>query len=113
MASDGRRVFLLGGRLSPGTEVAEAELIHVLDTGMYFLFVISFGKPSSLKQSSLFSRDPTPTLSTLLRRPLNTCGSRQRVSRRARARPGVNHNTQAGYSLHQMLGWRTVLFLPK
>ena len=113
MASDGGRAFVLGGKLSLGTEVAEAELILVLDTSMYFLFVMSSGKPSSLKQSSLFTRDPTPTLSTLLRRLLNTCGSRQRVPRRTRSRPGVNHNTRVGYSLHQMLEWRTVLFLPK
>jgi hypothetical protein len=52
MASDGRRLFVLGGGLSPGTQVDEAKLIHVLDTSMYFLFVISFGQPSSLKQSS-------------------------------------------------------------
>ena len=70
MACDGTRVFVLGGTLSPGTEVAKAELILVLDTSMYFLFVILFGKPSSLKQSSLFTRDPTPTLSTLLRRTI-------------------------------------------
>jgi hypothetical protein len=32
MASDGRRVFVLGGELSSGAQVDEAELIHVLDT---------------------------------------------------------------------------------
>jgi hypothetical protein len=54
MASDGGHVFLLGGKLSPGAQVDEAKPIHVLDTGMYFLFVISFVQPSSLslKQSS-------------------------------------------------------------
>ncbi|KAF8499890.1 hypothetical protein F5888DRAFT_117257 [Russula emetica] len=31
MASDGRRVFVLGGKLSPGTQVDETKLIHVLD----------------------------------------------------------------------------------
>ena len=46
MVSDGRRVIVLGGKLSPGTEVAEAEFIHVLDTSMSFLFVISFTRPS-------------------------------------------------------------------
>jgi hypothetical protein len=50
MACDGTRVFVLGGKLSPGAQVDEA--IHVLDTSMYFLFVISSGHPSSLKQSS-------------------------------------------------------------
>ena len=42
MACDGTRVFVLGGELSPGP-VDEAKPIHVLYTGMYFLFVISFG----------------------------------------------------------------------
>ena len=42
MACDGTRVFVLGGELSPGAQVDEAKLIHVLDTSMYFLFVISF-----------------------------------------------------------------------
>ena len=36
MACDGRRVFVLGGDLSPGAQVDEAKLIHALDTGMYF-----------------------------------------------------------------------------
>src|ERR1700678_3466123 len=71
MASDGTRVFVLGGKLSPGAQVDEAKLIHVLDTSMSFLFVISFGQPSSLKQSSSFTRNPTPTLSSIVRRPPN------------------------------------------
>jgi len=32
MAFDGRRVFVLGGKLSPGAQADEAKLIHVLDT---------------------------------------------------------------------------------
>ncbi|KAI0283620.1 hypothetical protein BGY98DRAFT_1093720 [Russula aff. rugulosa BPL654] len=32
MACDGRRVFVLGGDLSPGAQVDEAKLIHALDT---------------------------------------------------------------------------------
>ena len=52
MASDGRRVFLLGGELSPGARVDDAKRVYVLDTSMYFPFVVSFGQPSSLKQSS-------------------------------------------------------------
>ncbi len=43
MASVGTRVFVLGGLLSSGLQVDEAKPIHVLDTSMYFLFVISFG----------------------------------------------------------------------
>ena len=58
MASDGGRVFVLGGTLPPGAQVDEAKLIHVLDTSMYFLFVILFGQRSSLKQSSSITQSP-------------------------------------------------------
>ena len=44
MASVGTRVFVLGGTSSiSGSLVDETKPIHVLDTSMYFLFVISFG----------------------------------------------------------------------
>ncbi len=48
MASDGTRVFVLGGTwsASPRTLTNEQKLIHVLDTSMCFLFVIPFGQPS-------------------------------------------------------------------
>ena len=36
MASDGQRVFVLGGELSPGAQGDEAKLIHILDTSKYF-----------------------------------------------------------------------------
>ena len=82
MACDGTRVFVLGGLLSPGAQADETKLIHVLDTSMYFLFVISFGQPPSLKtQSTSITRNPTLTLSILVRRPPNSCRSRQRVPR--------------------------------
>jgi hypothetical protein len=82
MACDGTRVFVLGGILSPDAQVNETKPIHVLDTRMYFLFVISLGQLLSLKtQSTLFSRNLTPTLSILVRRPLNSWGGRQRVPR--------------------------------
>ena len=49
MASDGTRVFVLGGSLSSAdTGADETEHIHVLDTSMYFL-VISFGRPQDRK----------------------------------------------------------------
>jgi len=38
MASDGRRIFVLGGKFLPGAHADEAKPIHVLDTGMYILF---------------------------------------------------------------------------
>ena len=106
MASDGRRVFVLGGELSPSTEVDEARLIYVLDTSMYFHFVISFRQPSSFKQSSSITRNPILTLSSIVKRPPNFHGSYQRVTR-----PSMNHNTR--YSLHQMLEQRRVLFHSK
>ncbi len=37
MASDGRRIFVLGGKFLPGAHADEAKPIHVLDTGMYIL----------------------------------------------------------------------------
>ena len=37
MACDGTRVFVLGGRLSPGAQVDDVKPIHILDTSMYFL----------------------------------------------------------------------------
>ncbi len=37
MASDGRRIFVLGGKFPPGAQVDEAKPIHVLGTGMYIL----------------------------------------------------------------------------
>ncbi len=40
MASDGTRVFVLGGVLSADAQADETKRIHVLDTSMYFLFVI-------------------------------------------------------------------------
>ncbi len=41
MASDGTRVLLLGGTSWSADKAEEQKLIHVLDTSMCFLFVIS------------------------------------------------------------------------
>ena len=103
MASDGRRVFVIGGALSRGAQADDTKPIHVLDTSMYFLSVISFGHSSSLKQSSSSTRNPTPTPSSIVKRPP--------ISRRSYSQVKVNHNT--GYSLHQTLGRRRVHFLSK
>ncbi|KAF8492381.1 hypothetical protein F5888DRAFT_1618986 [Russula emetica] len=108
MACDGTRVFVLGGMLSRGAQVDEAKLIHVLDTSMYFLFVISFGQPSSLKQSSSFTRNPTPTLSSIVRRPPNLRRRYPRVTR-----PRVNHNNQHFLCRTRMSTQNMVLFLFK
>ena len=61
MASDGRRVFVLGGELSPGSPVDDAKVIHVLDTSMSVLSVFLFGQRSRLKQKSSSTRNATPT----------------------------------------------------
>ena len=88
MASDGERVFVLGGVLPPGAQVDEAKLIHVLDTSM-FLFVILFGQHSSLKQSSSITQSPTSTLSRIVRKLPNFLRYYPQVTR-----PRVNHNTR-------------------
>jgi hypothetical protein len=41
MASDGTRIFVLGGKSST---MDESALIHVFDTSMYFIFVIYLDK---------------------------------------------------------------------
>ena len=106
MASDGGGVSVLGGELLPGAQVDEAKPIHVLDTSMYFLFVILFGQRSSLKQSSSITQSPTSTLSSIVRKPPNLLRCHPQVTR-----PKVNHNS--GYSPRQMLERRTVPFLSK
>jgi hypothetical protein len=68
MASDGTRVFILGGISSLGAQVDEITITHVFDTSTYLLFVISFEQPPSLKtQSTSRTRNPTPPLSILVR----------------------------------------------
>jgi hypothetical protein len=67
MACDGRRVFVFGGGLLRDVPEDETKLIHVFDTSMYFLFVISFGQSPILKmQSTSITRNPTPTLSSTI-----------------------------------------------
>ena len=48
MASDGTRVFVLGGS-SKGARVDKISLIHVFDTSMYFRSVISSGQLPRLR----------------------------------------------------------------
>ncbi len=43
MASDGTRVFVLGGTFPADTQAYEEEPVHVLNTSMYLFCVISFG----------------------------------------------------------------------
>ena len=48
MASDGTRVFVLGG-YSRDARAHELSLIHVFDTSMYLRSVITSGQPSILR----------------------------------------------------------------
>jgi hypothetical protein len=99
MASDGTRVFVLGG-ISSAIAQTDA-LIHVLDISTYFIFDMSFGQPSSLKtQSTSRTRILTPALSSLVRRPLSHPRDPQ---------PKSNHNTRR--PLHRMLARHTVPLL--
>jgi hypothetical protein len=92
MASDGTRVFVLGG---DPRGARSPILMHSFDTGTYFLFVISSGQPPRLKtQSILSTRIPSLTLSILMRRPPNLRGSHSQVPR-----PRSNYST--GNSLHR------------
>ena len=83
MASNGTRVFVLGGESSAGTQADETALLHVLDTSMCFIyFFILFRQPLSPKtQSTSSTRSPIPTLSNLVTRP-NSCARHPRASRR-------------------------------
>jgi hypothetical protein len=88
MASDGTRVFVLGG-FSKGAGSDEVPLIHGFDTSMYFRSVISSGQPPRLRtQSTLSTRNPSVTRSILMRRPPNMNGSHPQVPR-----PRSNHST--------------------
>jgi hypothetical protein len=75
MASDGARVFVLGG-YSKGAQEDEISLIHVFDTSMYIRFVNLSGQLSKLRtQSTSSTRNPSVILLVLTRRPSNMRGS--------------------------------------
>ena len=96
MASDGTRVFVLGGYIQSARS-DENSLIHVFDTGMYFRSVISSGQLPRLRtQSTSSTRNPSVMLSILMRRPPNfkLRGSHPQVPR-----PRSNHSTR--YPLHR------------
>jgi hypothetical protein len=89
MASDGTRIFLLGG-WPKGAQADEISLIHVLDTSTYVPFVISSGQPPRLRtQHTSSTRKPTLTPSVRMRRPSNLRGSHLQVPR-----PRSNHSTR-------------------
>jgi hypothetical protein len=90
MASDGTRIFLLGG-WPKGAQADEISLIHVLDTSMYIRLVISSGQPPRLRtQNTSNTRKPTLTPSVPIRRkPPNLRGSHLQVPR-----PRSSHRTR-------------------
>jgi len=78
MASDGTRVFVLGGH-SKDARADDLSHIHFFDTSMYVRFVSLSGQPSKLRtQSTSSTLIPNLTLSILMRRP----------------RPWSNHSTR-------------------
>src|SRR6267154_4759100 len=86
MASDGTRIFVLGGYLQ-GTQSNDNSFVHVFDTSMSFRSVVSSGQPPTLRtQGTSCTRNPSVTLSILMRRPPNLRGSHPQV-----LRPRSNH----------------------
>src|SRR6266852_8982181 len=80
MASDGTRIFVLGGSSDIARD--KKSLIYIFDTSMYFHSVISFGQPPSLRtQRTSSTRNPSVTLSILMRRPPNLHGTHSHVPR--------------------------------
>ena len=64
MASDGKRVFLLGGVLPADAKANESELIYVLHTGMYF-FGHHFIRRDSMIQNTERIKYPDPDPDTV------------------------------------------------
>ena len=108
MASDGTRIFLLGGALSTGAKANESELLYVLDTSMYFLLTDSTIQSADECTERITFQDPTPTIPILARRPLNSCESHQRVPR-----PSGNQNNLHSRRQTRMSTQNTVLLLFK
>ena len=88
MASDGTRVFVLGGHSGGWSD--EISLIRVFDTSMYVRLVNISGQPSKLRTQSTSSiRNPSVMLSILMRRPPNLRRSHLQVPR-----PRSDHSTR-------------------
>jgi hypothetical protein len=106
MASDGTRVFVLGGVSLGFGQGDSTALIHVMDTSTYYLFVISFGQPSYLEaQSTPSIQIPIPTMSSLVRRPLDWRRSHPRGP------PPWRKTTMAKVRLSTMRNWRCLMLL--
>jgi hypothetical protein len=81
MASNGTRVFVLGGESSAGAQADETALIHVLDTSacLFYYFLWAASKCENIQNTSSI-RKLTPTLLNLVTRP-NWGASYLQVSR--------------------------------
>jgi hypothetical protein len=105
MASDGTRVFLLGGNIN--YPVPDETLIHVFDTSMYctFVFVNLSGQPFNLRTQRISStRNPSVTLPIPMRRPPNLRGSHPRVPRlRSNHSTRLLRNLSGTTILHSLL----------
>ena len=101
MASDGTRIFVLGG-YSKGALADDISLIHVFDTSMYYVMVISSGRNPILRKQSTSSI----LLSSIpMRRSLNLHGSHPQVHQ-----PRCNHSTR--HPLHRKLALFHLKTLP-
>jgi len=88
MASDGTRVFVLGGCSTDALVDGASLTIHVFDTSMYFPLVISSGRLPRLRtQITSSTRNPSLTMSILMRRPPYVRGSHPQIPR-----PRMNHS---------------------
>jgi hypothetical protein len=89
MASEGTRVFVLGG-YSVGARSDKISLVHVFDTSMYPCSVISSGQPRRLRtQSTSSTRIQSLRSSIVIKRQPNLRGSHLQVPR-----PENNHSTR-------------------
>jgi len=89
MASDGTRVFVLGGR-SKVARTDDLSHIHFFDTSMYAYFIILSGQPSKFRTQVISSTlNTSVVLSIPMRRPPNLRGSRPQVP------PWSNHRARS------------------
>ena len=102
MASDGTRVFVLGG-YSKCAQSNEISLIHVFDTSMYFRSVISSWQSPRLRtQRTSSTPNPIVPLSILTRRPPNLRKSHLQI-------PPLRSNHSTRSPLHRNHRRHTVL----
>ena len=98
MVSNGSRIFVLGGKLAAGAQADETPRIHVLETSTYLFLSFYLDNLQVRKQNTSRTRNPTPMLSSLVRRQPNLRCSHPRAPQ-----PSSNHNTRCPWRpLHPM-----------